>query len=338
MTRLLPAVLVILTTASLSASAAETGRSDRVERYLRDAGAAMEQLAAGDLAAMEAALEPGFAEIEAMLATYPRNESSSARTNAYLRERGWGHLVWTQIMVRLMAIRDGAYEHELAFAERVPLERVARASLATLDQSSSRIEVLMRAKDRFGFGAEVDAFARGLFPEGDTDYRVLVADHRAVFQQRRGDVVARLESGRRPPIVDPASLPSGTRYAAAWETHQERLNSDETRLDEILVQLASYDPVRVERLVATGGESLDAARVELLLFEDALCASEADPVVHRMIDLYEEKGAAAFEAHASTDVDFRDTMKLLDAAQRVLDDHADPQSLRGFYELADLAR
>ncbi len=98
----LPTICFVLILLSIStAIAAEHERSPRVEGYLQDANAAMEHLSNNDLAAIEQALSPGFAEIEDMVATYPAPTDEHSRINTYLRERGWGQLVWTQIMVRL---------------------------------------------------------------------------------------------------------------------------------------------------------------------------------------------------------------------------------------------
>jgi len=153
--------------------------------------------------------------------------------------------------------------------------------------------------------------------------------------------------GRIPRIVDPSVLPSGTRYAKTYARHYERLQSEDTRLDEIFTRLAEYDHARVAHLVAVSdaaglsderAAALNQARIELLCFEDALSASESDPAAQRMLAVCERQGSVALAHQANGDVDFQDAMLLINSAQETLGSHANAGALRNFYALGDLAR
>jgi hypothetical protein len=346
---ILAVCLVALILHTTNTFAAEHERSPRVEQYLQDANTAMEHLANSDLAAVEQVLTPGFEEIEDMVETYVFSSDKHSRINTYLRERGWGQLVWTQIMVRLLAVRNGVCDRELEFAARVAMERIARESLDTVETSMARVNVLLEAKALFGFSDEVDAFAQGLFPDSDETkgYQVLLSDYQDRFTAHRKTVIARLESGRIPGVVDPSVLPSGTRFAETYEHHHERLQSEDTRLDEIFTRLAEYDHDQVAHLVAISdavastderNAVLNQARMELLLFEDALGASESDPVVQHMLDVCERQESNVLAQQAHGDVDFQDAMILINSAQQTLGDQANAGALRNFYALGDLAR
>ena len=345
MSKMILAVMISLICLSLTAQA-QTIDSKKVEVYLMEAEAAGQWLAEGgeNLARMEAALEPGFLEIKAMVASY----KPDARTNAFLVKRGWGHLVWTQLMYRLLAIRNGVYERELDFAERVALESMSRDALATVDQSVDRIFTLLEAKEKFGLSKELDGFAQGLFMDGEsgTDYQTVVTDFRDQFQDRRAVVIVRLESGSQPRIIDPASLPLGTTYAADYQHQQQRLRGD-NRLDEVFGRLAGYDAERIYEIVgaleisdspAERENLLNQARVELLMFEEVLVATERDPSVQAMLTLYKEQSHQAFNPFGGCDADFRSVMVMVHVAKWKLESHANPKALRELYQTAELVR
>lgn len=341
---LLAALLLVLSSLSAGTAAAETGRAKKVELYLMEAETAGRWLTpeSEDLARLEAALAGGFDEIEAMTATY----LPDARTNAFLARRGWGQLVWTQLMYRLLAIQNGIYDRELDFAAEVALEGPARGALQTVETSVARIGVLLQAKEKFGLNEQIDAFAQSLFQAEGTGYRDVVAAFDARFRERKVAVLARLESGRHPGIVDPAALPAGTLFAATLQEHRQRM-AGENRTDEVFRQLADFDAGRVNELaVAAAAEATpearrtaaNEARVELLVLEDVLDASETDATVQELLALFETQGFRAFSPYDASDADFRDTMILVEEARRKLQATLSPAALRELYELGKQVR
>ncbi len=320
------------------------GKSPQVEEYLVQASRAGRWLQEGDIAQMEAELKAGFNEIALMMESY----HPDGKTNNYLRQRGWGQLVWTQMMYRLLAIRDGLFDEELEFAERVALESVSSESLRSVEVAFARIQILMSAKEKLNLNQEIDQFAQGIFG-GDangTSYTALVDDFQARFTVRQAAVVARLASGQHRGIVDPAELPDGTSYAQIYREHQERLQG-ENRLDEIFGRLAEVDPERLGRLAevaqnAPTAVERDAARnevkLQLLLVEDSLAASENDPSVARMMKYYERWGHLAFEATAGYPDDFQEAMFLVHAAKSNWEEQTRTDNLRDLYTIADLVR
>ena len=130
------------------------------------------------------------------------------------------------------------------------LDRVAAASLATVETTVARIDFLLEARTRMGLEAEIDSFAEGLLAESvsSPDYRELLASFHQRFDRRRAAVMARIASGEHEGIVDPAALPAGTRQAQVYQEHKRRLEG-EGRLDEILTRLAEADPSEIQRLV-----------------------------------------------------------------------------------------
>lgn len=213
----------------------------------------------------------------------------------------------------------------------------------------ARIDVLLEAKDMFGLSDEIDAFAQGLFPDvdGGPGYQAILSDYQDRFIGRRETVIARLESGRHPRVVDPSVLAEGTPHAETYARRHERLQAEASRLDEVFTRLAEYDQEQVAQLVVVGAEAaspaerddvLDQARVEMLLFEEALDASDTDPAVQRMLAVYDQQEPDAVFMHAHGDVDFLDAMSLVGSARRALDDQASAASLREFHAMGDMAR
>ena len=340
-------VLILSLTLNLSAAASARPRppqhSERVKIYLIEASAAWACLDEHSLADMEEALSRGFFEIEAMVDSYTPNH----KPNRFLKDRGWGQLVWTQIVFRLIAIRNGIYDQELRFAERVALEGVARHTLNLVETSVRRLYKLLEAKDAFGFDDQIDPFAQNMFATDDAtiDYKGIISDFEEHFMRRKQAVIARLESGKRPGIVDPADIPRGTRYAAIYEQHRNRLDDEDRRLDEVLLSLVRYDPHRVRELVETvqTAHSADARqdaanelKLHLLVLENVLEASEKDPAVHRMIQYYERLGYLAFNPHEGYPDIFQDLMVLLHRAKRRLDTQTQPAALRDLYAVGEL--
>ncbi len=323
---------------------AQAQKSPQVEEYLVQASRAGRWLQEGDIAQMEAELEAGFNEIAQMMESY----HPDGKTNNYLRQRGWGQLVWTQMMYRLLAIRDGLFDEELEFAERVALESVSSESLRSVEVAFARIQILMSAKEKLNLNQEIDLFAQGIFG-GDasgTSYTALVDDFQARFSVRQAAVVARLASGQHRGIFDPAELPVGTSYAQIYQEHQERLQS-ENRLDEIFHRLAGLDPAHLEHLAdmaqnAPTAVEREAARnevkLQLLLVEDTLAASEGDPSVARMMKFYDRWGHLAFESYSGTPDDFQEAMSLVHAAKSKWDEQLQPDNLRDLYAIADQVR
>lgn len=326
---------------SLLPAHAQRSRSPEVEKFMIEANEAGRWLDEGNLAEMETALEPGFHSLTIMLSNY----TPDPKTNNYLRERGWGQLVWTQTMYRLLAIRNGVFDQELEFAERVALESVALSSLEAVDISFARIQTLLDAKEKMGLDREIDQFAAGFFPEmeGEGAYEAIISDFRDRFQGRRDVVIARLESEEHPGIVDPADLPLGTRYAEIYQEHQRRLGG-ENRLDEILNQLVQADTRQLRQLVeaahnAPSEEEREDARNEvklkLLLVEDSLDASENDASMARLIDYYNRLGHTAFDTGTANSDDFQGVMVQVYAAKQMLAEQSRPENLRHLYAIAD---
>ncbi|MCB1183940.1 hypothetical protein KDM41_10935 [bacterium] len=324
--------------------AAPPERAPQVGKHMRAAHQAGEDLARGDLAAMEASLDAGYRELALMLESY----HPDPQTNAYLRRRGWDQLVWTQLMYRLLAVRDGLCDDELVFAERVALDRVAATSLATVETTVARIDFLLEARTRMGLEAEIDSFAEGLLAESvsSPDYRELLASFHQRFDRRRAAVMARIASGEHEGIVDPAALPAGTRQAQVYQEHKRRLEG-EGRLDEILTRLAEADPSEIQRLAVTArtadtAAGRDAARnelvLQLLLVETSLDASEHDASLADMFEYFDSWGHTAFESCGARPDDFQDAMSLIYTARRQLARHFGPDDLRSLYSLAETAR
>ena len=337
-------LILVLASLSLSPAWAQRSRSPEVAKHMIEANFAGEMLREGKLAEMEKALEPGFHSLTIMLGNY----SPDLKTNIYLRERGWGQLVWTQIMYRLLAIQNGVFDQELVFAERVALESVARSSLETVETSFARIQTLLEAKEKMGLDKEIDQFAQGFFTEmdGEGAYQAIINDFRERFQGRRDAVIARLESKEHPGIIDPAELPTGTRYAAIYEEHQKRLGG-ENRLDEILNRLAQVDSRNLRKLVETSRNAPSAAerdaaknevKLQLILVEDSLDASENDASVARIIDFFDSWGHTAFEFNGAYPDDFQGAMFLVYAARKKLAEQSRPENLRDLYTIADLVQ
>lgn len=321
-------------------------RSEAVERHLVEASAAWEHLTQEDLVGMEKVLEPGYLEIEKLVASYPRNESNQAKTNLFLHQRGWDHLIWTQMMIRLMAIDHGLYDQELEFAEKVALERVARSSLNLVERSFARMQTLLRAKRLFGLNPQVDDFAQDVFQGENTNdnYEVAVAHFQDDFLAHRDAILARLRSGHHPGIFDPAELPRGTVYAKMYEEHRDRLDG-ENRLDEILKSLARYDSGRVHQLaeVAEQGstphireEAANELKVRLLLLEDSLDASETDPSVNHMIQYCDYIAPLVLDPFGGVyEDDFQELVSLVFRAKRNLETQSDPEVLKDLYAMGD---
>lgn len=337
-------LVLVIACLSLSPAWAQSSRSPEVEKHMIEASLAGEWLSEGNLAEMEKALEPGFHSLTIMLSNY----SPDRKTNIYLRERGWGQLVWTQIMYRLLAIRNGVFDQELVFAERVALENVARSSLETVDISFARIQILLEAKEKMGLDKEIDQFAQGFFPEmdGEGAYQAIISDFRERFQGRRDAVIARLESEEHPGIVDPAELPTGTRYAEIYQEHKKRLGG-ENRLDEILNRLVQVDYRNLRKLADTARNAPSVAereaaknevKLQLILVEDSLDASENDASMARLIDYFDHWGYVAFEPYGAYPDDFQGAMFLVYAAQRKLAEQSRPENLRDLYTIADLVK
>jgi len=331
---------------SISSATAQTPikKSPQVVKYLLQANHAGNWLASGDLAQMEAALEPGFQEIALMMGSYHPDE----KTNTYLRQRGWGQLVWTQMMYRLLAIRDGVYDKELDFAERVALESVADASLQTVETSFARIQFLLTVKEKMGLDQEIDQFAQMVFASEDPDarYMVLVENFQTRFLQQQVIVKARLASGQHRGIVDPSELPAGTHYAQVYREHQERL-ANENRLTEIFSRLAELDADEMFRLAevaqnAPTEQERDDARnevkLQLLLVENSLDALEHDPAAADLVDYYDRIGYLAFEPNVTYPGDFEEVMSLVHAAKANIVEQTQPEHLRDLYAIADLVR
>lgn len=332
--------LLALVTASLVH--AETPRSPQVERYMREANYAGAFLDSGDVARMEQTLEPGYNEISLMIEAY----RPSAETNNYLRRRGWGHLVWTQLMYRLLAIQNGVYDRELEFAERVAMEAAARGSLRVVETSLGRIATLLKAKEEFGLSEDIDQFAQSLLGDAATSYQEVFESYQMRFADRKKTVLARLALGRHPGIIDPADIPAGTVYAERCAAHRDRLQG-ENRVDEILNRLAEYDAGRVGELVDTVAAAKtatekDAAvnelRVQLLFLEDSLAASESDPHIRELLATYEDLGYVAFSPLEGCSEEFRDVMLLVRSARHILHEQSDPVALRGLYALSETVR
>ncbi len=337
-------LILVLVSLCLGPALAQHSRSPEVATHMIEANSAGEWLGEGNLAEMEKALEPGFHSLTILLDNY----SPDLKTNIYLRERGWGQLVWTQIMYRLLAIQNGIFDQELEFAERVVLEGAARSSLETVETSFARIQILLQTKEKMGLDKEIDRFAQGFFPglDGEGAYETIISDFRERFQGRRDAVIARLESEEHPGIIDPAELPSGTRYAEIYEEHQKRLGG-ENRLDEILNRLAQLDSGKLLVLVETARNAPEAAereaaknevKLQLILVEDSLDASENDASVARMIDYFNNWGHTAFEPNGAYPDDFQGAMFLVYAAQKKLAEQSRPENLRDLYAIADLIR
>lgn len=339
-----PVAACLVLTLAAPAADAQTDRAPQVAKHMVAARDAGEFLNDGDLAGMEDALAGGFRELELLLDSY----QPDAKTNTYLRKRGWGHLVWTQLMYRLLAVRDGLCDQELVFAERVALERVAAASLATVETTVARLDFLLRAKSILDLDRDIDRFAEGLLAESVSapDYQALLASFSERFVRRQAAVVARLESGRHEGIVDPAALPAGTRYAREYQQHKARLESAD-RLDEILTRLAAADPSGIQRLAATARTAAQpaaraAARneliLQLLLVETSLDASEHDASLADMFEYFDSWGHMAFQSCGASPDDFQEAMALVYQARRQLDRHLGADELRDLYTLADTAR
>jgi hypothetical protein len=334
-------MLVLLPAARTSAQPAS---SPQVAEYLVQANLAGEWLDQGDLARMEAALEPGFNEIIEMMESY----HPDARTNTYLRKRGWGQLVWTQMMYRLLAIRGGLFDREMEFAEKVALESVAEAALQTVELSFSRIQALMGAMEKMSLDKEIDQFAAGLFEGGNagSDYRSLVCAFRTRFVLRQSAVMARIATERHPGIIDPGELPMGTAVAQAYLKHVERMKS-ESRLDEILNSLAESDPNPIRELADVAQNSPSAAdraaagneaKLRLLVTESSLNASEHDAEMADMLEYFERVGYLAYEPGGAYTDDVRSVMVLVYAAKRKLAAQTQPEKIRELYAIADMVK
>jgi len=323
---------------------AQNPQSPQVQTYLQQASQAGERLEAGDLAGVEKILEPGFNEIALMMSTYRPDE----RTNAYLRQRGWGHLVWTQLMFRLLAIRDGLYDHELEFAECVAVEEVAEASLQTVQISHTRLQILLAAIDKMDLGEEINRFAQAIF-EGDdnpADYRALVTDFEARFTTRRKAVMVRLATGIHRAIVDPAALPHGTQYAQAYEEHRQRM-AGENRIDEVLNRMAATDADEIQRLAdviqsTDDPVERDTARnelkLQLILMEDSLDAFTHDASVADIVRYVDRMGALGYLPYTAYPDDIQSVMALVHTARRKVKQQSRPENLRGLYTVAELVR
>ncbi len=339
---LLAGALVFLFAAGWADAHAQ--KSPQVEEYLVQASRAGRWLQEGDIAQMESELEAGFNEIALMMDSY----RPDGKTNSYLRQRGWGQLIWTQMMYRLLAIRDGLFDEELEFAERVALESVSSESLRSVEVAFARIQILMAAKEKMNLNQEIDQFAQGIFGSeaSGTSYRALVDDFQARFSVRQAAVVARLASGQHRGIFDPSELPVGTSYAQVYQDYQERMQS-ENRLDEIFNRLAGMDPARIEHLAdvaqnAPTAVEREAARnevkLQLLLVESTLAASDSDPSVARMMNFYDRWGHLAFDSYPGTPDDFQETMSLVHAAKNKWDEQLQLENLRDLYAIADQVR
>ncbi|MEN8008338.1 MAG: hypothetical protein ABFS42_15085 [Candidatus Krumholzibacteriota bacterium] len=337
-------LILVLSFCALNSAWAQRSRSPEVEKHMIEANFAGEWLNEENLAEMEKALEPGFHSLAIMLGNY----SPDQKTNHYLRERGWGQLVWTQLMYRLLAIQNGVFDQELEFAERVALESVARSSLETVETSFARIQTLLEAKEKMGLDKEIDQFAQGFFPDmdGAGAYQKIISGFRDRFHGRRDAVIARLESQEHPGIVDPSEFPSGTRYAKIYREHQKRLEG-ENRLDEILNRLVQVDSHKLRKLVETAQNAPSAAereaaknevKLQLILVEDSLDASENDSSLARLIECFDRWGHTAFEPYGTYPDDFQGAMFLIYEAQRNLAEQSRPENLRDLYSFADLVQ
>ncbi len=320
---------------------AQSSQSPQVQTFLQQASLAGELLEAGNLAGVEDALEPGFNEIALMMSTY----HSDDRTNTYLRQRGWGHLVWTQLMFRLMAIHDGVYDHELQFAERVSVQEVAESSLQTVQLSYTRLEIIMATIDKMDLGADIDRFAQTMFDSG-TDYRAMVADFEMRFAVRRKAVMVRLATGIHRRFVDPADLPHGTEYAQAYEEHRRRLAGD-NRIDEVLSLMAATDAGEIQRLAHVVRSTDDPAerasarnelKLQLLLVEDSLDAFENDDTVADMVRYVDRIDVLGYMPYVAYPDDIQTVMTLVYTAQRKMRQQSQPENLRSLYTLAELVR
>ncbi len=320
---------------SANAQTQKVKRVPGVGEYLYDTSVALKHLQKGDLAKMEASLDRGFLKIKSMM------DSPTPETET--NEKGWGQLVWTQLMYRLQAIQDGVYDRELEFAERVALEGVAKGSLRLVERSVGRIRKLLEAKEVLGLDRQVDAFARGMFADDNSvgDYEAIIADFQERFRVRQEAVLARLESGKHPGIVDPDGLPAGSQYSA-YAKHRARLKNEDFRLDEVFNVLAQYDPERVVKLAETRKnasspterrEATNEIKVQLLVLEDALDAAENDPAVQDLIGWYERVGYLAFDQYSAGPDDFQELMVLIHRAKAVLKDQTQPETLRALYAM-----
>lgn len=330
--------LLILANSAFS----QVPQSPQVQSYLQQASQAAGPLEAGDLAGIEAALEPGFNEISLMMSTYHPDD----RTNTYLRQRGWAHLVWTQLMYRLLAIRDGIYDRELEFAERVAVEDVAKASLQTVQLSHTRLQVLLAAIDKMELGEDIEQFAHAIFDGEDaTPYQAMVTDFESRFSLRRKAVQVRLATGIHRGIVDPAELPDGTEYARAYEEHRQRL-AGENRIAEVLNCMATADEQEIERLAdvaltASDPTERDAARnelkLQLILVEDSMDAFDNDRNVAAMVQYVDNIDTFGYASTAYPD-DVQTVKNLVTTARRKMQRQSQPEYLRGLYTIAESVR
>lgn len=334
--------LLFLVVASVASG--QTLKAPQVQTYLQQASQAAGPLEAGDLAGIEAALEPGFNEISLMMSTYHPDD----RTNIYLRHRGWGHLVWTQLMYRLLAIRDGVYDHELEFAESVPVQEVAEASLQIVQVSNTRLEIIMSIIDKLGLNSEIERFAQAVFADeaGTGDYQAMVAAFEARYASRRKAVLVRLATGIHRNIVDPAALPDGTEYARAYARHRQRLLG-ENRIDELLNCMAATDEAEIQRLatlVTSSDNPTEQAaarnelRLQLILVEDSLDAFEQDHAVAAMVHYVDDISRLGYIPGVAYPDDVQAVMTLVYTARQKMRQQSQPENLRGLYTIAELVR
>lgn len=319
---------------------AEPQTSQQVKLFMAQAEKAGKLLEDGaGLANIEAVLEPGCIRIADMVATY----RPVPKTNAYLRKRGWGNLIFTQIMYRLMALDWGVYERELKLAENVALGGAAREALETMQTSLDRLSTLLEAGEIFGFYEDIHRNANTVVPY----YTGVIAEFEQEFLSRRKAVLARLDAGEKPGVVDPESLPPMSTHSLYYAHHQERLQG-ENRLDEILDCLARYDGECIGRFV-TRLDSLEPSphrdfllrnvEVELLLFEDALAESEGDSAVQDMLQLYDREGSQILvDPYGGYDHDLHELMMLMKLVREKLNTYGNLDALRVFHTLGDAVR
>jgi hypothetical protein len=335
-------VVVIICVSILAAIPTQAGpqTSQQVKLFMAQAEKAGKLLEEGaGLGSIEAALEPGYTRITNMVATY----RPVPKTNTYLRKRGWGNLVFTQIMYRLMALDWGIYDKELALAEDIALGSAAREALQTVQTSLDRLSDLLQAGEILGFAEDIDRNAHTVVPY----YADVMAEFEQEFLSRKELILARLEAGERPRVVDPESLPPTSTHALYYAYHQERLQG-ENRLDEILDCLDRYDGECLEQLVARL-DSLEPspsrdfllrnAELELILFENALTESERDPAVQNVLQLYDREGAEILvDPYGGYDPDLQDLMELITSVREKLHTYSDLDALRVFYTLGEMVR
>ncbi len=294
-------LIVILVAATILSSAtvliaparAQSASPRTRANVLVDDTAANHCLQTRDLAGLERSLTAAQARFDALHPaefTSPQNQQSMLRS---LREDLWPHLLWALFNYRLRALEAGLYRDTLDLAGRIAPPDAARETLRLVHDSYDHLSCLLPLVERPGCFDVFDPPAQSILP----DYPDAIVAFGASLTQQEPLLLARIERGERPQVVDPATFAADPSVASRYEELQDEFAGDQ-RWAPILGTIVSYDPQTVQDLVVYADTTaqrpdaeflLNAAAARLLAFEDALVAAQTDSSVRLLFSLFDQR-------------------------------------------------